>query len=89
MALENPDLPGSAEELVSLEAFRAAVAAEKERSFVGKLFVCVKSASNLRNADGGLLSGKSEPYVKVTLRVDNEEAQSKKTKTINNNLNPV
>ena len=33
----------------------------------GKLFVFVKSAAGLKNADIAMLGGKSDPYVKLTL----------------------
>jgi Ca2+-dependent lipid-binding protein len=62
--------------------------ADDERS--GMLIVNVKSASNLRNADGGLFSfsGKSDPFVVVTVPSETSEAHREETKVVNDTLDP-
>jgi hypothetical protein len=62
---------------------------KKKKKRSGMLIVNVKAASNLRNADGGFLSGKSDCFVVVTVPSDTDEAHRAETEVINESLNPA
>jgi len=59
-----------------------------DRGRLGQLTVRVLAAYNLVNMDSGLWGDVSDPYVTVKLKSQDDKLR-KRTKTINNNLNPV